>query len=83
MGATVLRQLGGRLDPPLVKGVGTKRLGKGRVKVILKGVFLPTMMEHHKHFSNTETEVLMITQICMLMLTFPKASAVIIKVTET
>ena len=23
---------GGRAEPPLVKGVGTKRLGKGRVK---------------------------------------------------
>ena len=33
MGATVFEIAEGRLDPPpLVKGVGTKRLGKGRVK---------------------------------------------------
>ena len=31
MGATVFEIAGGRADPPLVKGVGTKRLGKGRV----------------------------------------------------
>ena len=40
------------------------------------------MMEHSKHFSDTETEMLTITQTCMLVLTFPKAS-VVIKVTET
>ena len=36
MGATVFEIAGGggggRLEPPLVKGVGTKRLGKGRIK---------------------------------------------------
>ena len=37
MGATVFEIAGGvRLDSHLVKGVGTKRLGKGRVKIRFK-----------------------------------------------
>ena len=31
MGATVFEIAGGSADPPLVKGVGKERLGKGRV----------------------------------------------------
>ena len=36
MGATVSEIAGGPLDPPpsLVKGVGSKRLSKGRVKIV-------------------------------------------------
>ena len=38
MGATVFEIAGGsaRPPPPLVKGVGTKMLGKGRVKILLR-----------------------------------------------
>ena len=37
MGAMVFEiKMGGRHDSPLVKGVGTKRLGKGRIKAGLR-----------------------------------------------
>ena len=40
MGATDFEVAGGPADPPpLVKGVGTKRLGKGRVKTLWKQGF--------------------------------------------
>ena len=48
MGATVLEIAGGPADPPLVKGVGTKRLSKGRVKVIGVEVKYPRLHQHYK-----------------------------------
>ena len=51
MGATVFEiAVGGRLDAPLVKGVGTKRLGKGRVKGVVNIYGKILVFDFFKHY---------------------------------
>ena len=64
MGAMVSEIAGGPADPPLVKGVGTKRLGKGRVKIthtkselVLLGYFSHNLVNIFVKFFNFSIRV--------------------------
>ena len=61
MGATGFEMAGesGRFSPPLVKGVGTKRLGKGRVTVgylIKRGAYFETRRNFNIPFLISKSE---------------------------
>ena len=64
MGATDFEVAGGPADPPpLVKGVGTKRLGKGRVKTLWKQGFEGDSC-HGRHHLHTRCKYLQTTFLC-------------------